>query len=81
MSNMRSNKSLFAIGPFTNRNLNLAALGSLALVLAVALIPPVRTAFSLISLPMNLWAAAIGLVLVPLPVMELGKIILRKIKP
>ncbi len=70
--NMRSEHSLFAIGPFGNKRLNLAALASLALV-ALVLFTPLRIAFELTLLPVWLYLAGLGLVLVPLVVMELAK--------
>ncbi len=70
--NMRSEHSLFRIGPFTNRKLNGAALISLALV-AFVLVTPVRIAFGLVLLPGWLYLVWLGLILVPLVVMELAK--------
>lgn len=70
--NMRSEHSLFRIGPFTNRKLNGAALISLALV-AFVLVTPVRIAFGLVLLPGWLYLVGLGLILVPLVVMELAK--------
>lgn len=72
--NMRSEHSLFTIGPFTNPSLNKAALTSTALV-ALVLFTPLRTAFGLILLPWNLYLQGLGLILVPLLVMELSKAI------
>ena len=72
--NMRSQRSLFAIGPFSNKKLNGAALLSLALVCLV-LFTPVRVAFGLVLLPAWLYLVGLGLILVPLPVMELAKAI------
>lgn len=72
--NMRSQRSLFAIGPFSNKKLNGAALLSLALVCLV-LFTPVRIAFGLVLLPAWLYLVGLGLILVPLPVMELAKAI------
>ena len=72
--NMRSQRSLFAIGPFSNKKLNGAALLSLALVCLV-LFTPVRIAFGLVLLPGWLYLVGLGLILVPLPVMELAKAI------
>ena len=72
--NMRSDRSLFAIGPFSNRNLNLAALGS-TLVVALVLFTPIRVAFELVLLPWWMYLAGMGLSLVPLLVMELAKAI------
>jgi len=70
--NMRSHRSLFRIGFFTNRPLNLACLVSLALVLLV-LFTPVRIAFGLIALPGELYLLALGLILAPIVVMEIAK--------
>ncbi|MBQ6716968.1 MAG: cation-translocating P-type ATPase [Clostridia bacterium] len=70
--NMRSEKSLFKIGAFGNKKLNGAALLSVILV-ALVLFTPVATAFGLIALPVKLYLIALGLILVPLLVMELAK--------
>ena len=70
--NMRSEHSLFKIGVFTNRNLNLASLGSI-LMMALVLFTPVRVAFSLVTLPANTYLVGLGLALIPVVVMELSK--------
>lgn len=70
--NMRSNRSLFKIGPFTNRKLNWSALVSVVLVMLV-LFTPLKTAFGLVTLPAGLYLIGFGLILVPLVVMELSK--------
>ena len=70
--NMRSEHSLFKIGVFSNKKLNGAALISLLLVAAV-IFTPVKTAFGLIILPASLYLIALGLILVPLVVMEFSK--------
>lgn len=70
--NMRSEHSLFRIGPFSNRTLNWAALISLLLVLLVVF-TPVRIAFGLVILPAQLYLIAAGMILVPIVVMELSK--------
>ena len=70
--NMRSEHSLFKIGPFTNRKLNMAALFSLLLVLLVVF-TPLSGAFGLIALPGKCYAIALGLILVPLLAMECSK--------
>ena len=77
--NMRSGHSLFKIGFFSNHKLNWAALVSLVLV-AVVLFTPVGIAFGLVILPWELYLLGLGLILVPLVVMELSKA-LRLIKP
>ena len=72
--NMRSEHSLFRIGPFSNHTLNWAALISLALVCLV-LFTPVGIAFGLVTLPWELYLLGLGLILVPLLVMEISKVI------
>ncbi|MBR6729453.1 MAG: cation-translocating P-type ATPase [Clostridia bacterium] len=70
--NMRSEHSLFAIGVFKNTKLNGAACISTALV-ALVLFTPLRHVFGLISLPVPLYLLGIGLIFVPLLVMEASK--------
>ncbi|MCD7753096.1 MAG: calcium-translocating P-type ATPase, PMCA-type [Clostridiales bacterium] len=70
--NMRSERSLFRIGPFSNSGLNQAALVSVVL-MAVVLFTPLTTVFGLTTLPWYLYLAGVGLTLVPLLVMELCK--------
>ena len=77
--NMRSEHSLFRIGFFGNKKLNMAALLSLALVLLV-LLTPVSVAFGLIVLPWQLYLAGAGLILSPLVIMELAKAIIALTK-
>ena len=60
--NMRSEHSLFKIGPFSNHKLNWAALASLAMVCLV-LFTPVGIAFGLITLPWELYLLGLGLIL------------------
>ncbi len=72
--NMRSEHSLFKIGPFGNKNLNLSALASLVLV-ALVLFTPLRVAFGLVMLPVKLYLLGLGLIFVPLVVMELSKLL------
>ncbi len=71
--NMRSERSLFKIGVFTNKTLNKSALISLVLVLAVLFVPFLETAFNLVTLPVECYFICIGLILVPLVIMELAK--------
>lgn len=74
--NMRSNRSLFKIGFFTNKNLNWAALISIGLILAV-LFTPLSIPFGIEHLPSKLYLIAIGLAFVPLVIMELAKAIFK----
>ncbi|MGN0584454.1 MAG: calcium-translocating P-type ATPase, PMCA-type [Ruminococcus sp.] len=72
--NMRSENSLFRIGPFSNHKLNWAALVSVLLV-ALVLLTPLKTAFGLVALSWELYLIGLGLILVPLVVMEFFKAI------
>ena len=72
--NMRSEHSLFKIGPFSNGKLNLAALASILMV-ALVLFTPVRFAFGLELLSPTLYLIALGLIFVPFVVMELSKLL------
>ncbi len=71
--NLRSDKSLFKIKPFSNPKLIWACLGSIALVAAVLFIPPFRIAFGLEILSWQLYLIGLGLILVPFVVMEISK--------
>ena len=70
--NMRSDHSLFKIGVFTNKKLNMACLVSVLLVLLVVF-TPLKVLFGLIDLPIKLHLIALGLIAVPILVMELSK--------
>ena len=72
--NMRSGHSLFQIGFFTNKTLNLAALTSLALVLLV-LFTPLNAIFGMVYLPWYMYLIALGLIIVPFVVMEISKML------
>ena len=76
--NMRTEHSLFKIGPFTNKKLNGAALISTLLV-ALVLFTPLRFAFGLEILSIELYLIALGLTITPLFVIEISKL-LRHIK-
>ena len=71
--NMRSEHSLFQIGPFTNKRLNLASLLSVALMCLVLFFTPVSHIFGLIHLPGKAYLIGLGLIFVPLFVMEFSK--------
>ncbi len=73
--NMRSDKSLFKIGFFGNKTLNLAALAAFVLTLTVCLVPGINTAFELEYLPAIDYVICLGLVLIPLVVMEFAKFV------
>ena len=70
--NMRSEHSLFKIGIFSNQKLNGAALISIIMVVLV-LFTPLSIPFGLVLLPGKLYLIGLGLILVPLVVMEGSK--------
>ncbi len=70
--NMRSDHSLFKIGVFTNKKLNISALISIALVLLI-LFTPIRIAFGLVILPTGLYLLAFALIIIPLFALEISK--------
>ena len=72
--NMRSERSLFKIGPFKNKMLNLAAIASTVLTAAVLFIPGLNTIFGLTVLTLDKYLIGLGLIFVPLVVMELAKL-------
>ncbi len=71
--NMRSEHSLFKIGAFSNRNLNLAVLSSSILMAFVMFVPGVQGAFGLVGLELYQYLIGVGLALLPIVFMELGK--------
>ena len=75
--NMRSERSLFRIGPFTNGKLNGAAALSVLLT-ALVLFTPLAKLFGLIILPANVYLIGLALIFVPLPVMEIAKLLHKK---
>ena len=77
--NMRSEHSIFKIGPFTNTKLNWASLLSTVLMIIV-LFTPVGVAFGLVRLSVNMYLTATGLLLLPVVVMEIVKLIRYIIK-
>ncbi|MGN0479110.1 MAG: calcium-translocating P-type ATPase, PMCA-type [Hominenteromicrobium sp.] len=70
--NMRSERSLFRIGFFTNRKLNMACLLSAVLV-ALVLFTPLSIPFGLMILTPQLYLIGLALSMVPVFVMELSK--------
>ncbi len=77
---MRTERSIFLSRPFSNRSLNYATLLSLALTLAVALIPGVRSVFGFSLLSWQAYLAGLGLVLVPTVTTECYKAIRAAIR-
>lgn len=71
--NMRSTRSLFQIGVFTNSKLNKAAFLSIILMACVLFVPPLAYIFGLQILEPGLYGIGLLLALVPVVVLELVK--------
>ena len=73
--NVRNNKkSIFKTHPFNNKVLLLAIAASAALMLVILFIPALRHIFSIPILPMNNVLEIVGLVLLPLVIVEIFKL-------
>lgn len=73
--NMRSERSIFRIGVFSNRNLNIAAVVSIILVVLV-LFTPVSVIFKFTYLSADLYITGLLLALAPVAIMESLKLII-----
>lgn len=77
----RSEKNtVFEIGVFSNKSLNLATVGCLALLLIVALVPGLQEIFSITSHNLTDWFYIIGLGITPFIFGELTKVVKRMVK-
>ena len=76
-TNRSERSSVFAIGVFSNRWMQYAALSSLALVLVVLYVPGLDTAFDAVGLTPLQWARLAPLLLVPAVLDEITKAVLR----
>jgi Ca2+-transporting ATPase len=77
----RSEKNtVFEIGVFSNKSLNLATVGCLALLLVVAFVPALRDIFSITSHNLTDWFYIIGLGVTPFIFGELTKVVKRMVK-
>jgi Ca2+-transporting ATPase len=72
---------LLKIGVFNNRNMNLACLSSMALLLGVVYIPGLTTVFNTVPLGWQQWEIILPLLLIPSVVAELVKTITSGRKP
>ena len=72
--NMRTDHSVFKIGVFGNKYVNLATLAAIVL-MSVVLFTPLGVLFGLEILSAKLYLIALGLIFVPLVVMEICKLV------
>ena len=71
--NMRSSHSLFKVGFFSNKTMNLSLLACTALTAFVLFVPGVVNVFGMISLQWWMYLIGLGLSLLPILVMEVAK--------
>ena len=71
--NMRSDRSLFKIGPFSNRRMNIVALISVALIAFVVFVPGVNGAFGMVYVEWWGYLIAVAFSFVSVIVMEIVK--------
>ncbi len=77
----RSEKqSVFKIGLFTNKFMNISVLGSIILLFAVIYIPKVNSVFDNVALNATAWLVILPLALIPFAVGEITKLIKRSMK-
>lgn len=76
--NMRSSRSLFRIGPFSNRKMVLAFAVCAALQIAVMTVPPLAAIFEVCALSAQQWGIVWGFSLIPLAVLEISKLFGRE---
>ncbi|MCO7138036.1 calcium-translocating P-type ATPase, PMCA-type [[Clostridium] leptum] len=74
--NARSRHSLFRIGPFSNRWMIGAFFASAAILMLVLLLPPLRSLFQLVALPLHEWEWILALSISPIVLVELSKFVL-----
>ena len=74
----RSERHSLMIRPFANKWLNLAITWELGLLFIVVFTPVLQQAFGTVSLPWQKWAIGVGSASTVLPVLELGKLMVRR---
>ena len=73
MFSVRTVHSIFASNPFKNKLINIAFISEIAIILLVALIPPVAGVLNLTQLSLVQWLIVFGCSMLILPVVELVK--------
>ncbi len=76
-TNRSERASVFALGLFSNRWMQYAALSSVALLAAVVCLPVIRTVFGAVPLAPTAWAVLLPLIFLPAVVDELVKLAFR----
>ncbi|MBQ9792797.1 MAG: cation-translocating P-type ATPase [Clostridia bacterium] len=78
MYSVRTNHSIFASNPFTNKLLNIAFVSELAIILLVSLVPPIAGLLSLTQLSLAQWLVIFGCSMAIVPIVEIVKLCQRK---
>ena len=76
--NMRSTKSVFKIGLFSNARMNMAFVTCLLLQISVVAVKPVAEIFRTVNLPLQAWIIVAVLSVAPLVIIELQKLVSRE---
>jgi Ca2+-transporting ATPase len=74
----RSDRQSILVRPFANRWLNIAIVWELMLLMLIFYLPPLQVAFGTHPLSFTEWVIVIGIALTIIPVLEGGKVVLRK---
>ncbi len=77
-TNRSERASVFSIGVFSNKWMQLAALSSVVLLLAVIYVPFINDVFNVVPLDAREWACLLPLMLLPAVVDELSKLVVRR---
>ena len=80
MYNVRTNKSIFTTNPFKNKLLNISFVVGALLTVLICTVPFLESIFKLSDLNIIQWLITIGLSLCIIPLVEIGKLILKKKK-
>ena len=78
MYSVRTSHSIFASNPFKNKLLNIAFVSELAIILLVALIPPIAGVLNLTQLSFAQWAVVFGGSMLIIPIVEMVKFFQKK---
>jgi Ca2+-transporting ATPase len=77
-TNRSERASVFSIGVFSNKWMQIADLSSVALLLAVIYVPFINDVFNVVPLDLREWGCLLPLMLLPAVVDELAKLVSRR---
>lgn len=76
--NCKTTKSIFSINIFNNKSFNISFIGLLALILAVAFVPVLQTAFNIVPLSLLQWIVVVLSSVSIIPLVEICKLFVNK---